>query len=115
MSLMGRRKRGPELLQGTLDVLILKAISGDVLHGFAVAERIQRLSDDVLRVEEGALYPALHRLEGRGCLASHWGFSATHRRAKFYRVTPLGQRQLQAEAQEWARLSGAVSRVLGLA
>jgi transcriptional regulator len=106
------RRKGPELIQGTLDMLILKVLDGSVLHGFAIAERIHQISDEVLRVEEGALYPALHRLEVRGWLASHWGFSASNRRAKYYRLTALGRRQLQAQAEQWSRLSAAVARIM---
>jgi transcriptional regulator len=109
---MGEKKKSVDLLQGTLDMLVLKVLAGGVLHGFAIAERIHQISDEVLRVEEGALYPALHRLEVRGWLASHWGYSANNRRAKYYRLTPLGRRQLQAEAETWSRLSAAVSRVM---
>jgi PadR family transcriptional regulator PadR len=108
-------KKGPELLQGTLDMLVLRVLDGEVRHGFEIAERIHQMSDEVLRVEEGALYPALHRLEVRGWLAGHWGFSANNRRAKFYRLTPLGRRQLRSEADQWTRLSSAVSRVMGTA
>ncbi len=109
---MTDQRRASDLLQGTLDMLILKVLDGQVLHGFDIAERILRLSDDVLRAEEGALYPALHRLEVRGHLAGHWGYSANNRRAKFYRMTPLGRRQLRHDAAQWDRLSAGVSRVM---
>ena len=112
MGSMAERKKGTDLLQGTLDMLILKVLSGGVMHGFSVAESIHEISDAVLRVEEGALYPALHRLEVRGWLASHWGYSANNRRAKYYRLTALGRRQLQPEADQWSRLSAAVSRIM---
>jgi transcriptional regulator len=112
---MGERKKGTDLLQGTLDMLILKVLDGGVLHGFAIAERIHAMSDEVLHVEEGALYPALHRLEVRGWLAGDWGHSANNRRAKYYRLTRLGRRQLEAEAGQWTRLSAAVTRVMGTA
>jgi transcriptional regulator len=106
-------KRDPGgLLQGTLDMLILKALSRGAMHGYAVAEFIRSNSADVLRVEEGALYPALHRLELRGWLASEWGVSANNRRAKYYRLTPAGRKQLAVESSEWRRLSGAVVRVM---
>jgi PadR family transcriptional regulator PadR len=108
-------KKRTDLLQGTLDMLVLKVIDGGVMHGFEVADRIHQISDEVLRVEEGALYPALHRLEVRGWLASHWGFSSNNRRAKYYRLTSLGKRQLRAETEEWLRLSTGVSRILGTA
>jgi transcriptional regulator len=106
------REKDAELIQGTVDMLILKVLDGGVRHGFDVAERIHQLSDEVLRVEEGALYPALHRLEVRGWLASHWGFSANNRRAKYYRLTTLGRRQLRRETEQWTRLSAAISRVM---
>jgi transcriptional regulator len=112
---MSDKRKAGDLLQGTLDMLILKVMDGDVMHGFAVAERIHQMSREVLRVEEGALYPALHRLEVRGWLASHWGYSANSRRAKYYRLTSLGRRQLKTEAEQWTRLSGAVSHVMGSA
>jgi len=108
---MPERKPG-DLLQGTLDVLILKTLTRGVFHGYAIAEAIQQTSDEVLRVEEGSLYPALHRLEQQGFLASEWGHSANNRRAKYYRLTRLGRRQLEEETQAWRRLSAAVTRVL---
>lgn len=101
-----------ELLQGTLDVLILKTLAEGVMHGYTVAQRIQQTSDDVLRVEEGSLYPALHRLEQRGWVEAEWGVSENNRRAKFYKLTRAGRKQLAAETANWVRLSGAVSRVL---
>jgi PadR family transcriptional regulator PadR len=112
-SIMGDRfgLRG-DLVQGTLDVLILKALTRGANHGYGIAGFIERASDDVLRVEEGALYPALHRLELRGLLESEWGVSDNNRRAKFYRLTRAGRKYLVDEASSWARLSGAVSRVL---
>jgi len=100
------------VLQGTLDMLVLKALARGPLHGYDVAEHILAWSGDVLRVEEGALYPALHRLELRGLLASEWGVSTNNRRAKFYRLTPAGRKHLAAEASAWARLSSAVARVM---
>lgn len=99
-------------MQGTLDMLILKALNRDAMHGYAVAEFIERSSDEVLRVEEGALYPALHRLELRGLLGSKWGLSANNRRAKFYRLTAAGRKRLADQTASWGRLSGAVSRVM---
>jgi transcriptional regulator len=101
-----------ELLPGTLDMLILKTVSRGPLHGYAIAEYIQRASQDALRVEEGALYPALHRLEVRGLLASAWGTSDNNRRAKFYRLTAAGRRQLVEEAGYWARVAAGVARVM---
>ena len=101
-----------ELLQGTLDMLILKTLSRGALHGYAIAESIQRTSDDVLRVEEGALYPALHRLELRGQLASEWGVSDNNRRAKFYRLTAAGRRHLADEASYWTRMTAGIARIM---
>jgi PadR family transcriptional regulator PadR len=110
---MGENQKRPTgVLQGTLDMLVLKALVRGPLHGYDVAEHILAWSGDVLRVEEGALYPALHRLELRGLLASEWGVSANNRRAKFYRLTKAGRKQLAAESSEWARLTGAVARVM---
>ncbi len=110
---MGDKDAKPgDLLQGTLDLLILKTLTRGSMHGYAIAESIQQTSDEVLRVEEGALYPALHRLELRGWLASEWGVSENNRRAKYYRLTAAGRKQLSAETEYWGRLSGAVARVL---
>src|SRR5882724_7145541 len=107
---MGTNKEAPAgVLPGTLDMLVLKALARRALHGYDVAEHILTWSSDVLRVEEGALYPALHRLELRGLLASEWGVSANNRRAKYYRLTAAGRKQLAAESSEWARLRGAVA------
>jgi PadR family transcriptional regulator len=103
---------GGEFLPGTLDMLILKALSRGEAHGYAIAEFIQTASDDVLKVEEGALYPALHRLEVRGWLKSAWGASKNNRRAKFYRLSALGRRQLDIEAGYWDRVASAVTRVM---
>ena len=101
-----------ELLQGTLDMLILKTLIRGPMHGYAVAEFIQQTSEDVLRVEEGALYPALHRLELRGLLAAEWGVSENNRRAKFYRLTALGRRHLAEEAERWRRVTMAIGRIM---
>lgn len=101
-----------ELVQGTLDVLILKSLSWGPMHGYAVAESIGERSGQVLKVEEGALYPALHRLEKRGLLEAEWGLSENNRRAKFYKLTSAGRAHLRAEAQTWTRYAAAVSRVL---
>jgi len=100
------------LLQGTLDMLILRTLTRGSMHGYAITEFIQEKSENMLRVEEGALYPALHRLELRGWLASEWGVSENNRRAKYYRLTAAGRKQLAAESQTWQRLSGAVMRVM---
>jgi transcriptional regulator len=104
-----------ELLQGTLDVLVLKTLSWGPRHGYAVARWLHDTSGDVLRVEEGALYPALHRLERRGWIESEWGLSENNRRAKYYQLTAQGRRQLRAKASSWARYAAAVTRVLAAA
>ncbi len=104
-----------ELLQGTLDLLILKTLARGKLHGYAIAEWIHQTSEDALRVEEGALYPALHRLELRGLLASGWGVSENNRRAKYYRLTAAGRKRLAEETESWRRTSGAIERILGTA
>jgi transcriptional regulator len=110
---MGKDQARPgDLLQGTLDMLILKTLGRGPLHGYAVAELIHQRSEDVLRVEEGALYPALHRLELRGLLASEWGVSENNRRAKYYRLTASGRRYLEAERAQWNRLVAAIGRVM---
>jgi transcriptional regulator len=101
-----------ELLRGTLDMLILKTLARGAQHGYGVAEGIQRGSDGVLLVEEGALYQALHRLELRGLLDSEWGVSENNRRAKFYRLTAQGRAHLERSARRWERVSAAVSRVM---
>ena len=101
-----------DLLQGTLDMLLLKALQLEPLHGYAIARRVQQLSEDALRVEEGSLYPALHRIEERGFVESDWGVSENNRRAKYYRLTRAGRKRLEAEAGEWKRLSLAISRVM---
>ena len=100
------------MLPGTLDMLILRALVRGAMHGYAIAEFIQLASHDALRVEEGALYPALHRLQLRGALRAEWGTSENNRRAKFYRLTPAGRRELEREAAEWDRLATAVTRVM---
>ena len=101
-----------ELIQGTLEMLILKALGRGPLHGYAVAEWIELTSQQILKVEEGALYPALHRMELRGLLKARWGASDNNRRAKFYELTAEGQKRLHAESQRWARLSSAVAFVM---
>lgn len=101
-----------ELLQGTLDMLLLKALQLEPLHGYAIARRVQQMSDEVLKVEEGSLYPALHRIEERGWVESEWGTSENNRRAKYYRLTRKGRKQLEDEAEQWRRLSFAISRVM---
>lgn len=109
---MGHPTEPGNLMQGTLDMLILKALNRGAKHGYAVAEWIHRASEDVLRVEEGALYPALHRLELRGLLGSEWGVSQNNRRAKYYSLTAAGRRHLRVETEEWGRLSTAIGRVM---
>jgi PadR family transcriptional regulator PadR len=109
---MGQIADSGELIQGTLEMLILKALLRGPLHGYSVAEWIQQTSQQMLKVEEGALYPALHRMELRGMLKSKWGTSDNNRRAKFYELTTEGQKKLNAEAQGWTRLSSAVAFVM---
>ena len=106
------RKPAGEFLPGTLDMLILKSLSRSEMHGYAIVQFIQQASRDVLRVEEGALYPALHRLEVRGLLTATWGTSDNNRRAKYYRLTALGRRELDEEASYWRRVAAAVTRVM---
>jgi transcriptional regulator len=109
---MGDSSPAGELLPGTLDMLILKILTRGEMHGYGIAQSIQRASDDVLHVEEGALYPALHRLEVRGWLRSSWGTSENNRRAKYYRLSALGKRELEREADYWHRVASAVTRVM---
>ena len=104
---------GSNIFTGTLDLLILQTVSDDPLHGYAIGRRIRERSDGVLDVEEGALYPALHRLEGKGWLASEWGRTDTNRRAKFYRLTEEGREALEEERRRWEAHSEAVTAVLG--
>jgi PadR family transcriptional regulator PadR len=101
-----------DLLRDTLDMLILKTLSRREMHGYDIAEYIQEMSDEVLRVEEGALYPALHRLEVRGLLTAEWGLSDNNRRAKYYRLTAPGRKQLAEETAHWKRMSSAIARIL---
>ena len=101
-----------DLLQGTLDLLVLKTLSWGPAHGYSVARWIQQLTDDVLQVGEGSLYPALHRLEERGWVESEWRRSENNRKAKFYKLTPLGRTQLRTESATWARFAAAVAKVL---
>jgi len=104
-----------DLPQGTLDLLILKAVAVEPVHGYAIAQRLQQVSRGVVQVPEGSLYPALHRLENRGVLAADWRKTDTGREAKFYRLTRKGRKQLEAEAASWQRLSEAVGLILGMA
>ncbi|HZS43557.1 MAG TPA: PadR family transcriptional regulator [Blastocatellia bacterium] len=101
-----------ELLQGTLDMLILKSLATGSMHGYDIVTRIHQMSDDVLMVQEGSLYPALHRMEERGLIESEWGLSENNRRAKYYKLTKSGRKQLENEATDWARLSTAISKVM---
>lgn len=104
-----------DLPQGTLDLLILHALALEPQHGWAISERVGQLSREALRVPQGSLYPALHRLERRGWIKARWGTSDNNRRAKYYALTPRGQRQLEAEKDAWHRLTAAVARVIGTA
>ena len=101
-----------DLLQGTLDLLILKTLSGGPMHGWGVAQKIQILSQEILQVNQGSLYPALHRLEQQGLIAAQWGASENNRQAKFYELTRAGRKQLADEQRSWERMAGAVARIL---
>jgi transcriptional regulator len=105
----------PDLLPGTLDMLILRTLQKDTLHGWMISERIQQISGDVLQIGQGSLYPALHRLEHRGWIEAEWAVSELGRRAKYYRLTAAGRRQLVVETREWARMAAAIGRVMKLA
>jgi len=102
-----------DLLQGTLDLLILKTVALEPMHGHGISQRIQQISKDVLRVQQGSLYPALYRLEQQGWISSEWSTSENNRRAKYYRLTKAGRKQLEAETSDWERLSAAVAQILG--
>jgi PadR family transcriptional regulator, regulatory protein PadR len=104
-----------DLLQGTLDLLILQTLAPEPMHGWGIAQRIQQVSEDVLHIGQGSLYPALYRLEYRGWIKSEWGNSESNRRAKFYKLTAAGRKQLHAERASWDRLSEAIRLVLGAA
>ena len=106
------KERTGELVQGTLDMMVLKVLTRGPLHGYAIAAAIHDRSREVLKVEEGSLYPALHRLELAGMLASEWKLSEFNRRAKFYRLTPAGRKRLVAETNNWARLAQAIAHVM---
>lgn len=101
-----------ELPQGTLDLLILKALALESMHGWAISERLQQISRDALQVQQGSLYPALHRLERRGWIKAQWAISENNRRARYYKLTPRGQKQLEAETAAWRRLASTVGLVL---
>ncbi|HWB29870.1 MAG TPA: PadR family transcriptional regulator [Vicinamibacterales bacterium] len=109
------RPSTPDILQGTLDLLILRTLQTEPMHGWAISDRIQQISQDVLQVNQGSLYPALHRLEHRGWIEAEWGVSELGRRAKFYRLTAAGRKQLAVEASEWERMATAIGRVMKLA
>lgn len=104
-----------ELPQGTLDVLILQALILEPQHGWGISERVQQISSDVLRIQQGSLYPALHRLERRGWIKARWSTSENNRRAKYYELTKTGRRQLEVEKDAWAKLTAAMAQVLGTA
>ena len=101
-----------DLLQGTLDLLIMRTIALEPMHGWAIAQRIQQISDELLRVQQGSLYPALHRLEHQGWIVADWGASENNRRARFYSLTKAGRKQVEAEVAKWERLSAGVNLVL---
>lgn len=106
-------KRKSDLLQGTLDLLVLKTLELEPMHGWGIAQRIQQISEEVLQVNQGSLYPALHRLEEQGWIRSNWAASENNRQAKYYELTRLGRKQLSDETENWERLSTAVARILG--
>lgn len=108
----GRKKGALEILPGTLEMLILKALSIGPLHGYAVARRLEQTSEGVLRVEEGTLYPALHRMERRGWIVAEWGQSELNRRAKYYSLSRSGKKALVERSASWERMSGAIARIL---
>ncbi|MGH9795963.1 MAG: PadR family transcriptional regulator [Candidatus Acidiferrales bacterium] len=101
-----------DLLQGTLDMLILKTLALEPMHGYGVSQRIQQISREVFRVNQGSLYPALHRLEKEGLIEAEWGASDNNRRARYYRLTKSGRKRLSAETQNWERLAAAIARIL---
>ena len=101
-----------DLMQGTLELLILKTLSRDAMHGYGIAQRIHETVDDLLRIEDGSLYPALYRMDARGWITSEWGLSENNRRARFYKLTRAGRKRLDTEASNWERVSKAISRIL---
>ena len=109
---MPKEPTPPELLQGTLDMLILKSLQHEPMHGFGISVRIRQMSDEVLQVEQGSLYPALYRLEDQGWIKSEWGVSENNRKAKFYSLTATGRKQLNAETENWERISAAINLIL---
>src|SRR5258705_4151326 len=104
-----------ELLPGTLDMMVLKTLTRGVLHGYAIAQLLRQLSEDILQVEEGSLYPALQRLELQGWIEGEWGVSANNRRARFYKLTPDGRKNLAEESVRYRQVTGAVARIMGFA
>jgi transcriptional regulator len=108
-------KEKTDLVYGTLDMLILKSLQHEPMHGLGIANRIQQMSDEVLRVEQGSLYPALYRLEAQGWIAADWGVSENNRKARFYKLTATGRKQLAAETDHWTRLTTAINLVLAKA
>jgi transcriptional regulator len=108
-----KKQANSEMVQGTLDMLILRTLVMGPAHGHTIAHVIEHTSDNVLEVEQGSLYPALHRLEDRGWLAAYWGLSENNRKAKFYKLTPAGRKQLVAEASRWQQMVEAIGRVMG--
>ena len=106
------RPNRTDLMQGTLELMILKTLSLEQMHGYGIAQRIHQTVDDLLKVEDGSLYPALYRMEERGWIASEWGLSENNRRAKYYKLTKAGRKQLEAQSVNWERVSRAVTRVL---
>ena len=109
---MGGDTQKSDLLQGTLDMLILKVVARGPTHGYAIAQRLQQMSKDVLQVQQGSLYPALHRLEKRGWVRAEWAASETGREARFYALTRVGRKQLDEQSENWDRLSAAISGIL---
>ena len=109
------KRSTPDLLSGTLDMLILRTLQNERMHGWAISDRIEQISQDVLQVNQGSLYPALHRLEHRGWIEAEWGVSELGRRAKYYQLTGAGRKQLAVEASEWDRMTTAIGRVMKLA
>jgi len=109
------RQQIPDLLPGTVDLLILRTLQSEALHGWAISERIQEISEDVLQINQGSLYPALHRVEHQGWIEAEWKVSELGRRAKYYHLTTSGRRQLAVEAREWERMAHAIGRVMKLA
>ena len=107
-------RQNPNLVRGTLDLLILKALTWEPRHGYAISEWVEAVTDGSLLMEEGTLYPALHRLHGKGLVESEWGLSENNRRAKYYRLTPEGQRHLEREAASWEEYTSAVAKALAM-